>query len=91
MIKSKRRINKRELVEGSRTDSAPSYWENQPWFIRLRQVYGLDKAIEMGRDAKSKSPQTWDGDDERFLASVGSVVVWNHTSYPALWATAAHP
>lgn len=91
MIKSKRRINKRELIEGSRTDRAPSYWENQPWFIRLRHVYGLAKAIEMGHDAKRKSPQTWDGEDARFPANVVSVVVWAHTSYFKWWELAANP
>lgn len=88
MIKSKRRINKRELIEGSRTDRAPSYWENQPWFIRLRQTYGLAQAIEMGRDAKRKSPHTWDGEDELFPASHVSVVVWRDTSYLELWRNA---
>ncbi|CAK1256706.1 hypothetical protein K59PH2_LOCUS10 [Klebsiella phage vB_Kpl_K59PH2] len=88
MIKSKRRINKRELVEGSRTDRAPSYWENQPWFIRLRQAYGLAKAIEMGLDAKRKSPHTWDGEDARWPASHRSVVVWAETSFEELWMNA---
>lgn len=55
MIKSKRRINKRELIEGSRTDRAPSYWANAPWFKRLRAAYGEAKAIEMGLDAKRKA------------------------------------
>ena len=88
MIKSKRRINKRELIEGSRTDRAPSYWETMPWFIRLRQAYGLAKAIEMGRDAKLKSPQTWAGDDTLWPACVASVVVWQHTSFEELWMNA---
>lgn len=88
MIKSKRRINKRELIEGSRTDRAPSYWEKMPWFIRLRQAYGLAKAIEMGLDAKRKAPNSWAGDDTTFPACIATVVVWRDTSYLELWINA---
>uniref|UniRef100_A0AB39CBR0 Uncharacterized protein n=1 Tax=Klebsiella phage vB-Kvc-Y10 TaxID=3236922 RepID=A0AB39CBR0_9CAUD len=88
MIKSKRRINKRELVEGSRTDRAPSYWETMPWFIHLCKVYGRDMAIKMGLDARRTAPGSWVGDNQRFPVGKGSVVVWAETSYFELWMKA---
>lgn len=88
MIKSKRRINKRNLIEGSRTDRAPSYWATAPWFIRLRNAYGEAKAIEMGLDAKRKAPDSWAGDDTTFPCCHTSVVVWRDTSYLELWMNA---
>lgn len=88
MIKRKRRINKRNLIEGSRTDRVPSCWETMPWFITLCKAYGREMAVKMGLDARIKSPNTWDGDDLRFPASHGSVVVWRDTSYFELWMNA---
>ena len=85
MIKSKRRINKRELIEGSRTDRAPSYWENQPWFKTLRSKYGLSMALKMGFDARRD--ESWIG-DSGFGSTVSSVVVWYNTSYFELWMNA---
>ena len=88
MIKSKRRINKRDLIEGSRTDRVPSHWETLPWFITLCKAVGREMALKMGLDARSKDPVSWAGDDTIYPACLGSVVVWNNTSYPRLWSNA---
>lgn len=86
MIKSKRRINKRELIESSRRLDVPALWRSSDWFKTLESVYGTAQALAMGLDARKSRTFSGDGCN----ASVWSVVVWDDTRHSEAWSNARY-